>query len=230
MNKKTTLLFHDTFIHRSGTERVNINIANILEADIATAIWSANSYDAYELGYHGKIIELFHRFYSGWMGFIRMKWAFLFSRNITKKYARILFSNEALTAIHRVIPGTETIYYAHTLPHELFDGYDEYMKDVPFFFHEFYLISHWFRRRLYLYELKKVGKIITNSRMNEEWLMKWSGRTDIIVVYPPVNTLRFHPAKTKTPFIIQEHNNVESVIKKEIKDYYVSPSRLKKNK
>jgi glycosyltransferase involved in cell wall biosynthesis len=230
MDKKTTLLFHDTFIHRSGTERVNINIANILEADIATAIWSANSYEAYELGYHGKVFELFRRFYSGWIGFIRMKWAFLFSRNITKNYKRIIFSNEALTALHRVMPWTETIYYAHSLPHELFDGHSEHMKSVPLFFHEFYVISHWLRKILYIYELRKVEKIITNSKMNQEWLIKWSRRSDIIVIYPPVNALRFHPVKIKTPFLIQEHNNVESVIEKEIKDYYISPSRLKKNK
>jgi hypothetical protein len=230
MNKKRTLIFHDTFIHRSGTERINISIANILDADIATAIWSANSYDAAELGYHRKVFELFHRFYGGWIGFVRMKWGFLFSRKITKNYERIIFSNEALTAMHRVMPGTETIYYAHSLPHILFDGREEYMKSVPFFFHEFYAIAHWLRRILYLYEIRKVGKIITNSKMNEEWLMKWSRRTDIILIYPPVNTLRFHPQKVKGSFFIQEHNNVESVIEKEVKDYYVSPSRLKNEK
>ena len=67
MQKIRTLIFHDSFIHRSGSERVNINIANILEGDIATAIWSGNSYEAYELGYHGKIFELFRKLYGGWV-------------------------------------------------------------------------------------------------------------------------------------------------------------------
>ena len=230
MQKKRSLIFHDSFTNRSGTERVNINIANILEWDIATTIWSSNSYEAYELGYHGKVYELFHKMYGGWIGYVRMKWAFFFSRKITKNYDRVILSNEALTAMHRVKSGAETLYYAHSLPHELFGGHAEYMKNVPFFFHEFYEFAHWLRKKLYLYEIRKVGKIMTNSRMNQEWLIRWSGRNDIKIIYPPVNMLRFHAQKVKEPFIVQEHNNVESSLEKEIQDYYVSSSRLKEKK
>lgn len=49
MITKKTLLFHDTFTTQSGTERMNISMANILGADIATAIWSTNCYDPKEL-------------------------------------------------------------------------------------------------------------------------------------------------------------------------------------
>lgn len=104
------------------------------------------------------------------------------------------------------------------------------MKDVPFFFHEFYAFAIIVRRLLYLYELKKVKKIITNSETNKEWLRIWSKREDIAVIYPPVNTLRYKASKVKTAFVVQEHNNVESVIEKEISDYYVSFSRLEKQK
>lgn len=41
-----TLLYHDTFLMRGGAERLNIEIAKTLGADIATAIWSFNCYDA----------------------------------------------------------------------------------------------------------------------------------------------------------------------------------------
>lgn len=128
------------------------------------------------------------------------------------------------------LPGTETIYYAHSLPHELFDGRKAYMAEVPFFFHEFYAIALFLRKLLYKYELRKVQKIFTNSEMNKLWLQKWSKREDIIVLYPPVNTLRYRPAKEKTAFVVQEHNNVESVIEKEISNYYISLSRLEKQK
>lgn len=128
------------------------------------------------------------------------------------------------------MPGTETLYYAHSLPHELFDGRKKYMQEVPFFFHEFYMIALFIRKQLYLYELGKVGKIITNSEMNKTWLELWSKRADIVVIYPPVNTLRYRPAKAKTSFFVQEHNNVESVIEKEISNYYISFSRLESQK
>lgn len=159
-----------------------------------------------------------------------MKFWFFFSRKITKNYDRVILSNEAITAMHRIKPGTDVFYYAHALPHELFEGRAEYMKTVPFFFHEFYAIALWLRKKLYLYEIHKVTKIMTNSRMNQEWLIRWSGRNDITIIYPPVNMLRFHPQKVKESFLIQEHNNVESLIEKEVKDYYISPSRLKEKK
>ena len=73
-------------------------------------------------------------------------------------------------------------------------------------------------------------KILTNSHINKDWLTKWSKRDDIEVLYPPVNTLKFRPTKEKAPLIVEEHNNVESIIQKEIHDYYISTSRLKKNK
>jgi glycosyltransferase involved in cell wall biosynthesis len=230
MIQKKTLVFHDTFITRSGAEKMNISIANILEADIATAIWSTHCYNPSDMGYHGKIQEIFQKVNRGWVSFFLMKWRFFWSKKITKGYERVVVSNEAITAIHRVKKGTETIYYAHKLPHELFDGRKEYMRNVPFFFHEFYAIALFIRKYLYLYELRKVGKIFTNSEMNRKWLMEWSKRDDIRILYPPVNTLRYHPAKKKTTFVVQEHNNVESVIEKEIDNYYISLSRLESEK
>ena len=50
------------------------------------------------------------------------------------------------------------------------------------------------------------------------------------MIYPPVNMLRFRPVRQKLPFIIQEHNNVETVIEKEIYDYYISFARLTESK
>ena len=160
------------------------------------------------------------------MGFFRMKWGFFWSRHITKNYDRVILSNEAITALHLIKKGTQTVYYAHSLPHELFDKRREYMKKILFFFHEFVIVTLWMRKRLYIYELRKVQKIITNSQMNQKWLMEWSGRTDIEVIYPPVNMLRFRPAKEKTSFIVQEHNNVESLLEREVHDYYISLARL----
>lgn len=104
------------------------------------------------------------------------------------------------------------------------------MQNVPFFFHEFYAFVLFIRKMMYLYELRKVGKIATNSEMNKIWLSQWSKRQDICVIYPPVNTLRFRPVKKKLPFIIIEHSNVVSTIEKTVNDYYISFSRLEKSK
>lgn len=125
---------------------------------------------------------------------------------------------------------TEILYYAHNLPHELFDGKEAYFREVPFFYHEFYHVAHFIRKYLYLWEIKHVPRIATNSKMNQRFLMDWSGRTDIDVLYPPVNTLRFRPVKKKVPYVIQEHANSETTIAKEIRDYYISFARITEDK
>ena len=104
------------------------------------------------------------------------------------------------------------------------------MKQVLLFYHEFYVITLFFRKHLYLYELSKMDIIATNSIENQKWLIEWTKRDDIRVIYPPVNMLRFRPIRQKIPFIIQEHNNVESIIEKEIPNYYISFARLTESK
>lgn len=48
---KKTLLIHDTFLMKGGAERMNIEIAKILDADIATSIWDDDCYDPEEFDF-----------------------------------------------------------------------------------------------------------------------------------------------------------------------------------
>lgn len=80
---------------------MNIEIAKILDADIATALWKEDCYNAHEMRFHGKIFEVHPDFRRGMLGFLRMKWTF-FRSNITQNYDIILFSNEAITGIHSI--------------------------------------------------------------------------------------------------------------------------------
>jgi glycosyltransferase involved in cell wall biosynthesis len=230
MSQKKTLLLHDTFLKRGETERMNISIATIYKGDIATSIWSTHSYDPEDLWYHGKIIEVFREYHRGWLGWIRMKLAFFFAWKLIRSYERLIFSGETLSAFRIAKPWTETLYYAHSLPYFLFDGRKEYVKTIPFFYHEFYHLALWFRKRLYISDVRKIAKVATNSEHNKKLLTKWTGRTDIDVIYPPVNMLRFRPVKEKVPYVMQEHSNVETTLEREIKDYYVSAVRLTENK
>lgn len=221
---------HESFLKRGESERMNIGLANIYHADIATSIWSTHSYDPIDLGYHGKIIEIFREYHTGWFGYLRMKWRFLTAWKLVRSYDRIVFSNESISAIHATRTGTETLFYANSLPHTLFDGRKEYLSTVPFFYHEFYRFGLFLRKWLYIYDIRKAKKIATNTRENKEWLEKWTQRKDIEVISPPVNMLRFRPAKEKAPFIIQEHSNVETTLEREVRDYYVSSVRVTEKK
>jgi hypothetical protein len=92
METKKTLLLHDTFLKRGETERMNISLATIYKGDIATSIYSTNCYDPEDLGYHGKIIEVFREYHTGWLGWIRMKLSFLMSWKIIRDYDRLILS------------------------------------------------------------------------------------------------------------------------------------------
>lgn len=52
---KKTLLIHDTFLTKGGAERMNIEIAKILDADIATAVWHENGFQIEDFDYTADI-------------------------------------------------------------------------------------------------------------------------------------------------------------------------------
>ncbi len=118
------------------------------------------------------------------------------------------------------------MFYAHSLPHFLFDQRKEYLKKVPFFYHEFYHLALFFRKYLFIWDVRSVEHVATNSIENKNWLEKWTGRKDVEVLYPPINMLRFRPVKTKVSYKVQEHSNVETLLERELKDYYISTVRL----
>ena len=226
MDTKKTLIMHDSFLKRGESERMNISLATILKGDIATSIWSTHSYDPIDLGYHGKLIELFRNYHSGWLGYIRMKLKFFFSWGLTRRYDNVIFSNESVTAVHFTRKDSQTLFYAHSLPHFLFDEKKEYLKTVPFFYHEFYHLALFLRKWLFIWDVRSVNRVATNSLENKEWIEKWTKRTDVEVLYPPVNMLRFRPTKIKISYKVKEHSNVETLLERELTDYYVSTVRL----
>lgn len=205
---------------------MNLEIANILSADIATAYWSEHCFVPEQMGYHGKIHEVYPEFKKWVIGFLKMKWKFYNSEEITEKYDTVLLSNEAITAIHKLAPWTKSVYYAHSLARHLFDQKDDYKKKLHPWLRGAYEVGAFILRLIYISELKKVNIIITNSLNNKALLEKWTKRTDIQLLHPPVNMLRFHPQKIKKPFVFAEHNNMQSKIDREIHQYYISFSRL----
>ena len=125
------------------------------------------------------------------IGFLRMKWRFFRSADITKNYNNILFSNEAITGIWNTKPETKTYYYAHSISRHLFDQRSQYLAKVPFLARPFFLIFSVFLRWVYKKELSKIGAIFVNSEANKQRISEWCGRDDAIVIYPSVDVHRF---------------------------------------
>lgn len=223
-----TLVFHDTFLMKWGAERMNIEIAKILEADIATVIWSKNSYDARTMWFSHEIFETYPNFKKWMIGFLLMKASFFFSTSFPGKlkkriqsYDTIFFSNEAISAIWWASPWVKTFYYAHSLPRHLFDQYELYLSKVPPLFRWIYKIGAWFFKKIYTKELAKVGKIFVNSYTNQLILKNFLER-DSIVLLPPVDTQIFAYMEKYSLLPIFAIEWIEL----SYKDYYISFSRL----
>ncbi len=54
-----TLLLYDAFFSRGQSEKMNLEIAMILSADILTGVYTENTYIPEHIGFHGKIIEIY---------------------------------------------------------------------------------------------------------------------------------------------------------------------------
>lgn len=218
---KKTLLFHDTFLMKWWAERMNIEIAKILEADIATAYWSPHCYDPRSMGFQGKIIETNPNFKKGMIGFLKMKWSFFRARKILKNYDIVIFSNEAISGIWGVKRGVVSYYYAHSISRHLFDLADEYLKKVPRYAKIPYIMMAWILKKLYIIELRRVDHIFVNSRKNQERMSKWIGRDDAEMLFPPVDTEHFSPTRTRN-ILLDTHADVNLVTD----GYFLSFSRL----
>jgi hypothetical protein len=125
------------------------------------------------------------------LGFLRMKWRFFRSADITATYEYILFSNEAITGIWNIKPNTKTYYYAHSISRHLFDQRDQYLTKVPLLIRPLFLICSVFLKWLYLKELSKIDTIFVNSIANKKRMSEWCNRGDAIVIYPSVDIQKF---------------------------------------
>lgn len=217
-----TLIFHDTYLMRGGAERMNIELAKWLDADIATAIWSPQCYDARSMWFQWEIWEIDPGWRRWMLGFLRMKWRFFRSAHITTSYDTIIFSNEAITGIWKTKPNTKTYYYAHSISRHLFDQRDQYIAKVPLLIRPFFVLFSVFLRWLYIKELSKIDTIFVNSEANKKRMSEWCGRDDAIVIYPSVDVKKFQ---------IFDENTISQILAIEWlsisnKDYYISFSRL----
>ncbi len=121
-----------------------------------------------------------------------MKWRFFRSKNLLKNYDTIIFSNEAISGIWGVKPGTKTYYYAHSISRHLFDQRDQYMTKAPFIIRPFFLIFSLFLKWLYKKEIGKIDTIFVNSETNKKMISEWLDRDDAIILYPSVDTEKFN--------------------------------------
>jgi glycosyltransferase involved in cell wall biosynthesis len=217
-----TLLYHDTFLMRGWAERLNIEIAKTLNTDIATALWSTDCYDAGSMWFTWEINEVNPDFKRGIFWFLIMKWQFFRSKGLLANYDTVIFSNEAITWVWWIKPGTKTYYYAHSISRHLFDQREQYLLKTPFILRPIFLIFSVFLRWLYKKEISKIDTIFVNSVANKQRMSEWLNRDDAIILYPSVDTNKFNIFDEKSISQIIAIEWISNIYK----DYYISFSRL----
>lgn len=83
-----TLLVYDAFFSHGQSEKINLEIATLLSADILTATYSVNSYIPEHIGYHGKIMEIYRAYTRNpnWLQKYILYWKFRKSSEILENY------------------------------------------------------------------------------------------------------------------------------------------------
>lgn len=184
-------------------------IANALEADIASGFFSPGSYDLRAQGFKGKMIPLMPQWFLydfPWMttkmAFIcknglrhfGLKWAFsVKTKKLKKDYDVIIMSGDCLSAVKN-FRRKKIIYYCHTIPRYLFDQRETYEKKVPKSMLMVYQYMTSKFRREYLKDLRKIKILVTNSKNTQKRIKTFTKR-DANILYPPVDTDFFKPAK-----------------------------------
>jgi glycosyltransferase involved in cell wall biosynthesis len=179
-------IFHDFFDKIGGGERLVLELAKGLDADIITTNFESKKIA--KLGVEGvKIIELPLLFRQTPMKQLAASLAFS-SCDFTKDYDFFMFSGYwAVFAANKHKPN---IYYCHSPLRELYDLKDFYRRRIGLRKRIIHSFADVFFRPVFEWQLEKVQKIMTNSLNTKEKIKKYYGR-DATVVYPPIDTAKY---------------------------------------
>lgn len=187
------LIIHDRFQYRGGGERLVLDMAKILGADIATEYWTKETYDKSEVPGQLFVLDEGEPTALG-VRYLRAQWNFWWKmRKIIKNYDTIIFSgNNCLAAAIRPLKGKKTLYYCHTPVRFVYDLFSLRRASEPKAWKRIvmYDLGKWLVRGLYRLGLSRMSTVVTNSKNVQERLKRFCNR-DSSVIYPPIQINRF---------------------------------------
>src|SRR3989344_5623106 len=181
-----TAIFHDWIDPMGGAERVVIELARAIKADIITLNLNQETIKNLEcqdinfinLGSTIKIPPL-----------KQLQASYLFSRaDFSEKYDFFIFSG--CWAVFAAKNHKPNLYYCHAPVRVFYDLYQEYKKQLSSWKRPFYMIYIPIHKSWYENSIKHADKIITNSKNTQKRVRKYLNR-ESIVINPPTNTNRF---------------------------------------
>ncbi len=190
MRNIKTLIIHDRFMFRGGAERLVLDMAQGLDADILTGWWSDEesfSRDeapgrVFELGKDSKI--------AGWR-YIKFQILFFFKTRFIRDYELVIFSgNNCLAAAFNVPKNVPKIFYSHTPVRHAYDLRDWYLQKQPWWFRPVLALLIMGSRIVYQLEIRLMDVVVTNSVITKERFKRYLNM-DVNVISPPIRTDRF---------------------------------------
>lgn len=188
-----TLIIHDRFQFRGGAERLVLNLANILDADIATEFWTDTTYPKSEAPNKVFVLD------SGEprmmvLRYFRAQWNFWWKAGkLIKNYDTIIFSgNNCLAAAWRPLRGKNIVYYCHTPVRYVYDLFEERRNAEPSALKRvvYYDMGKWFIRACYRIGLSRMKTVVTNSQNVHDRLLRFCKKESRIIP-PPIDTQKF---------------------------------------
>ncbi len=190
-NYGKTLIIHDRFMFRGGAERLVLDMARGLRADIATGFWdddrsfprSDAPANVYVLG---KLVEI------PGVRYLYLLFLFLFkTRSLVKKYDTIVFSgNNCLIAGLNVPKNVPKIFYSHSPVRHAYDLREYYIARASWWKKPILAFLIMGSRIVYESEIKLMDTVVTNSAVTKDRFRHYLNM-DVDVIYPPIQTKKF---------------------------------------
>lgn len=187
------LIIHDRFQFRGGAERLVLDLAKELEADIVTEFWTDTTYPRTAVP-HGLTVLDVGEPRAMVLRYFRAQWNFWWkTRALIKTYDTIIFSgNNCLAAALRPLGKKNILSYCHTPVRYVYDLFAVRRAAEPSALKRvlYYDLGKYLIRGMYRLGLSRMKHVVTNSENVRERLQRFCGR-DTRVIYPPIHTEKF---------------------------------------
>ncbi len=189
-----TLIIHDRFQFRGGAERLVLDLARGLNADIVTEFWTEESFPQSEAPGKVFVLDRGEPRMMVWRYF-RAQWNFWWkTRGLLNQYDVIIFSgNNCLSVALRPLAKQKVICYCHTPVRYVYDLLKERRAAEPAAWKRFfyYDVGKWLIRSIYRIGLSRMQVIVANSENVRDRLRVYC-QTESKVIHPPIRTDLFH--------------------------------------
>lgn len=190
INGKKILILHDRFLFRGGGERLVLDLARGLDADIATGMWDdVQSFPRSDAPH--RLIVLGKMMNVPALRYLYLLFLFLFKTGFVNEYDVVIFSgNNSIAAVNRVPKRIPKIFYCHTPVRHAYDLKSYYLSRCPWWFRPILMLLIFGSRIVYQFNFRKMDVVVTNSKNTQARLKKYLN-CGAEVIYPPIRTDRF---------------------------------------